>query len=135
MFFKVVVFGEGSGFREEGLCFFLVLLRGRKGGEGGEGGGVRVISGGFKSFSLVFKVFREVLGFVERDNSSVESILSFSAVCRFTTNFRYWMREKGRKEVQEIERESQVEEKHSHEDDHVDGVKGLKRLEPQCVCG
>ena len=31
--------------------------------------------------------------------------------------------DKGREEVQEIERESQVEEKHSREDDHVDGVK------------
>ena len=31
--------------------------------------------------------------------------------------------DKGREEVQEVERESQVEEKHSHEDDHADGVK------------
>ena len=31
--------------------------------------------------------------------------------------------DKGREEVHEIERESQVEEKRSHEDDHVDGVK------------
>ena len=31
--------------------------------------------------------------------------------------------DKRREEVQEIERENQVEEKHSHEDDHVDGVK------------
>ena len=31
--------------------------------------------------------------------------------------------DKGREEVQEIERESQAEEKRSYEDDHVDGVK------------
>ena len=31
--------------------------------------------------------------------------------------------DKGREEVQGVERESQVEEKRSHEDDHVDGVK------------
>ena len=43
--------------------------------------------------------------------------------------------DKGREEVQEIERESQVEEKRPHEDDHVDGVKGFKHLEPRCVCG
>ena len=42
--------------------------------------------------------------------------------------------DKGREEVQEIERESQVEEKRSHEDDHVDGVKD-STLEPRCVCG
>ena len=41
--------------------------------------------------------------------------------------------DKGREEVQEIERESQVEEKHSHEDDHVDGVKD-STLELRCVC-
>ena len=41
--------------------------------------------------------------------------------------------DEGREEVQEIERESQVEEKHSHEDDHVDGVKD-SLLEPRCVC-
>ena len=39
--------------------------------------------------------------------------------------------DKGREEVQEIERESQVEEKRS--DDHGDDMKGLK-LEPRCVC-
>ena len=33
--------------------------------------------------------------------------------------------DKGREEVQEIERENQVEEKRSREDDHVDGVKGI----------
>ena len=43
--------------------------------------------------------------------------------------------DKGREEVQEIERESQVEEKHSDDLGQVDEVKGLKRLEPQCVCG
>ena len=65
----------------------------------------------------------------------MESILSFGGVCRFTTNFRELEEEdKGREEVQEIERESQVEEKRSHEDDHVDGVKD-STLEPQCVCG
>ena len=43
--------------------------------------------------------------------------------------------EKGRKVVQEIERESQVEEKRSHGHDYGDDMKGLKRLEPRCVCG
>ena len=42
--------------------------------------------------------------------------------------------DKGREEVQEIERESQVEEKHSHGHDYGDDMKGLKRLEPRCVC-
>ena len=42
--------------------------------------------------------------------------------------------DKGREEVQEIERESQVEENHSHGHDFGDVMKGLK-LEPQCVCG
>ena len=42
--------------------------------------------------------------------------------------------EKVGEEVQEIERESQVEEKHSHGHDYGDDMKGLKRLEPQCVC-
>ena len=41
--------------------------------------------------------------------------------------------EKGREEVQEIERESQVEEKRSDDHDHVDGVKD-STLEPRCVC-
>ena len=40
--------------------------------------------------------------------------------------------DKVREEVQEIERESQGEEKRS--DDHVDDMKGLTHLEPQCVC-
>ena len=43
--------------------------------------------------------------------------------------------DKGREEVQEIERESQVEENHSHGHDYGDDMKGLKHLEPQCVCG
>ena len=43
--------------------------------------------------------------------------------------------EKGRKVVQEKERESQVEENHSHGHDFGDDMKGLKHLEPQCVCG
>ena len=43
--------------------------------------------------------------------------------------------DKGREEVQEIERESQVEEKRSDDNDHGDDMKGLKHLEPQCVCG
>ena len=43
--------------------------------------------------------------------------------------------DKGREEVQEIERESQVEEKRSHGHDFGDDMKGLKHLEPQCVCG
>ena len=42
--------------------------------------------------------------------------------------------DKGREEVQEIERESQVEEKRSDDHDHGDDMKGLKRLESQCVC-
>ena len=41
---------------------------------------------------------------------------------------------KGCEEVQEIERESQVEEKRSRDHDHVDGVKD-SLLEPRCVCG
>ena len=36
--------------------------------------------------------------------------------------------DKGREKVQEIERENQVEEKRSHEDDHGDDMKGLKHL-------
>ena len=43
--------------------------------------------------------------------------------------------DKGREAVQEIERESQVEENHSDEHGHVDDMKGLKRLEPRCMCG
>ena len=43
--------------------------------------------------------------------------------------------DKGREEVQEIERESQVEENHSHGHDYGDDMKRLKHLEPQCVCG
>ena len=43
--------------------------------------------------------------------------------------------DKGREEVQEIERESQVEEKRSHGHDYGDDMKGLKHLEPRCVCG
>ena len=35
--------------------------------------------------------------------------------------------------MQEIERESQVEEKRSDDHDHVDGVKD-SILEPRCVC-
>ena len=42
--------------------------------------------------------------------------------------------DKGRDEVQEKERESQVEENHSHGHDYGDDMKGLKRLDPQCVC-
>ena len=45
--------------------------------------------------------------------------------------------DKGREEVQEIERESQVEEKRSRGHDYGDDIKGLKHLEPEprCVCG
>ena len=61
---------------------------------------------------------------MERENSSVESILSFGGVCRFTTNFRKWRKKiRKREEVQEIERESQVEEKHSHGHDYGDDMK------------
>ena len=42
--------------------------------------------------------------------------------------------DKGREEVQEIERESQVEEKRSRGHDCGDDMKGLKHLEPRCVC-
>ena len=42
--------------------------------------------------------------------------------------------DKGREEVQETERESQVEEKRSRGHDYGDDMKGLKHLEPQCVC-
>ena len=38
-----------------------------------------------------------------------------------------------REEVQEIERESQGEEKRADDHDHVDGVKD-SLLEPRCVC-
>ena len=38
-----------------------------------------------------------------------------------------------RQEVREVEWESQGEEKHSHEHDHVDGMKD-SLLEPRCVC-
>ena len=73
---------------------------------------------------------------MERENSSVESILSFGGVVQVYHELQELEEEdKGREEVQEIERESQVEEKHSREDDHGDNMKGLKRLEPQCVCG
>ena len=41
--------------------------------------------------------------------------------------------DKGREEVQEIETESQVEEKRSDDHDHADGVKD-STLEPRCVC-
>ena len=41
--------------------------------------------------------------------------------------------EKVREEVQEIERESQDEEKRSYEYDHVDEVKD-STLKPRCVC-
>ena len=43
--------------------------------------------------------------------------------------------DKGPEEVQEIDRESQVEEKRSDDHDYGDDMKGLKSLEPQCVCG
>ena len=36
---------------------------------------------------------------VERENSSVESILSFGGVCRFTTNFRNW-----RKKIRDVKK-------------------------------
>ena len=42
--------------------------------------------------------------------------------------------DKGRKVEQEIEKESQVEEKRSHGHDYGDEMNGLK-LEPRCVCG
>ena len=47
---------------------------------------------------------------MERENSSVESILSLAELCRFTTDFRYLRRKKERKVEQEIERENQGEE-------------------------
>ena len=42
--------------------------------------------------------------------------------------------DKGREKVQEIERESQAEEKRSRGHDYGDDMKLLKRLEPRCVC-
>ena len=42
--------------------------------------------------------------------------------------------DKGREEVQEIERQSKVEEKGSRGHDYGDDMKGLKHLEPRCVC-
>ena len=51
----------------------------------------------------------------------MESILSCGGVCRFTTNFRNWRKKiGGREEVQEVERESQVEENRSHGHDYGD---------------
>ena len=41
--------------------------------------------------------------------------------------------DKGREEEQEIERESQVDEKRSDDHGRVDGVKD-STLEPRCVC-
>ena len=65
----------------------------------------------------------------------MESILSFGGVCRFTTNFRNWRKKiRDVRKCRKLERESQVEEKRSHENDHGDEVKRLK-LEPRCVCG
>ena len=43
--------------------------------------------------------------------------------------------EKGREEVQEIERESQVEEKRSHGHDYGDDMKGLKHLSRGACAG
>ena len=42
--------------------------------------------------------------------------------------------DKGREDVQDIERESQGEEKRSDDHDYGDDMKGLKHLEPWCVC-
>ena len=42
--------------------------------------------------------------------------------------------DKVREEVQELERENQGEENHSHGHDYGDEMKGFK-LEPRCVCG
>ena len=66
----------------------------------------------------------------------MESILSFGGVCRCTTNFRIWRKKiRGREEVQEIERESQVEEKRSDDHDYGDYMKDSNHIEPQCVRG
>ena len=66
----------------------------------------------------------------------MESILSFGGVVQVYHELEELEEEdKGREEVQEIERESQVEEKHSNGHDYGDDMKGLKRLEPRCVCG
>ena len=54
----------------------------------------------------------------------MESILSFGGVVQVYHRLQELEEEdKGREEVQEIERESQVEEKHSDDHGHVDGVK------------
>ena len=70
---------------------------------------------------------------MERENSSVESILSLGGV---QVVYELQVLEEGenvREEVQEIERESQGEEKRSRGHDLVDGVKD-STLEPRCVC-
>ena len=72
--------------------------------------------------------------FVERENSSVVSILSLGGERRLSTELQVLEEEeKVREEVQEIEKESQSEEKRSDDHDHVDGVKD-SLLEPRCVC-
>ena len=71
---------------------------------------------------------------MERVNSSIESItLVGRSVQVFYELQVLEEEEKVREEVQEIEKESRGEEKRSHEDDHVDGVKD-STLEPRCVC-
>ena len=85
-------------------------------------------------FSELNRIDGQPLEFVERENSSVESMLSLGGVHRVVYELQVLKEgEKVREEVQEIERENQGEEKHSHEDDHVDGVKD-STLEPRCVC-
>ena len=70
---------------------------------------------------------------MERENSSVESTLVEQSAQVVYELQVLEEGEKVREEVQEIERESQGEEKRSDDHDHVDGVKD-SLLEPQCVC-
>ena len=71
---------------------------------------------------------------MERENSSVESILSLGGSAQVVYELQVLEEEeKMREEVQEIARESQGEEKRSDDHDHVDEVKE-SLLEPRCVC-
>ena len=63
----------------------------------------------------------------------MESILSLSRVHRFVYELQVLEEEKVREEVQDIERESQGEEKRSDDHGHVDGVKD-SLLVQRCVC-
>ena len=71
---------------------------------------------------------------MERENSSVESILSLRELCRFTTDFRCEKEEKGRKVEQEVERENQDEET-TRMTMHMDhDMKDSNLSQSACVC-